>query len=154
MSLELVSRIHMARAHLLTHVTRAYLLRPMLLALYFEAPLLEPCLSLYLEHIYLETLLPQPRGICVEIIKNKRARESDFRGKMHVKESTTSNFNLPDDILVILSSHSFEQLDIARNITSIALSIRVPSLERELLFLHAKLSDKNDIIANLQQFKI
>lgn len=69
---------------------------------------------------------------------------------MHAKESAASNFDLPQDVLEILPSDPFEQLDVARKITSIALSTRVSSLESEASFLRAKLTEKDDIIADLQ----
>ncbi|KAL4642710.1 hypothetical protein ACB092_02G040500 [Castanea dentata] len=70
------------------------------------------------------------------------ANESDDGG--------SSNFDLPEEVLQILPSDPFEQLDVARKITSIALSTRVSALESESSALRAKLADKDSLIADLQ----
>ncbi|XP_047338202.1 uncharacterized protein At4g15545 isoform X2 [Impatiens glandulifera] len=74
---------------------------------------------------------------------------------MLANESTAANgppnFELPEEVLEILPSDPFEQLDIARKITSIALSSRVSSLESEAAALRANLAEKDDIIADLNQ---
>ena len=69
---------------------------------------------------------------------------------MLAKESSGSNFDLPEEVLEILPSDPFEQLDVARKITSIALSTRVSALESESSSLRAKLTDKDELIAGLQ----
>lgn len=69
---------------------------------------------------------------------------------MLAKESGGSNFDLPEEVLQLLPSDPFEQLDVARKITSIALSTRVSALESESSDLRAILSEKDDIIAELQ----
>ncbi|KAE8734995.1 putative prolyl 4-hydroxylase alpha subunit [Hibiscus syriacus] len=70
---------------------------------------------------------------------------------MLAKESdgSTSTFNLPDEILQVLPSDPFEQLDVARKITSIALSTRLSSLEAESSSLQLKLAEKDQQIAHL-----
>ncbi|CAK9161915.1 unnamed protein product [Ilex paraguariensis] len=68
---------------------------------------------------------------------------------MLAKESAGPNFDLPEDVLEILPSDPFEQLDVARKITSIALSTRVSALESEASILRRKLTEKDDIIADL-----
>lgn len=65
-------------------------------------------------------------------------------------ESSGSPFNLPEELLQVLPSDPFEQLDVARKITSIALSTRVSSLESESSELRAELAEKDEIIAHLQ----
>ncbi|XP_010551047.1 PREDICTED: uncharacterized protein At4g15545-like [Tarenaya hassleriana] len=65
-----------------------------------------------------------------------------------VKGSTT--FDLPEEVLQILPSDPFEQLDVARKITSIALSTRVSSLESESTDLREKLAERDRAIAELQ----
>ncbi|KAK3011356.1 hypothetical protein RJ639_012065 [Escallonia herrerae] len=60
-----------------------------------------------------------------------------------------SNFDLPEDVLEVLPSDPFEQLDVARKITSIALSTRVSALESEASALRRQLSDKDATIADL-----
>lgn len=61
-----------------------------------------------------------------------------------------STFDLPEEVLQVLPSDPFEQLDVARKITSIALSTRVSSLESESSALRAQLAEKDSLIAELQ----
>ncbi|XP_054807149.1 uncharacterized protein At4g15545 [Prosopis cineraria] len=65
-------------------------------------------------------------------------------------ESGVSNFDLPEEVLQALPTDPFEQLDVARRITSIALSTRVNALESEASALRAKLAEKDSLIAELQ----
>ncbi|KAL7178025.1 hypothetical protein ACSBR2_031228 [Camellia fascicularis] len=69
---------------------------------------------------------------------------------MLAKESAGPNFDLPEEVLEVLPSDPYEQLDVARKITSIALSTRVSSLESEKSVLRAQLTDKDNLIADLQ----
>ncbi|KAG7013606.1 hypothetical protein SDJN02_23773 [Cucurbita argyrosperma subsp. argyrosperma] len=66
------------------------------------------------------------------------------------EESGVANFGLPEGVLEVLPSDPFELLDVARRITSIALSTRVSVLESESAALHAQLSEKDALIAELQ----
>ncbi|XVF28456.1 hypothetical protein REPUB_Repub15cG0030700 [Reevesia pubescens] len=69
---------------------------------------------------------------------------------MLAKESGgASTFDLHDEVLQVLPSDPFEQLDLARKITSIALSTRVSLLEAESSSLRLQLSEKDQQIANL-----
>ena len=61
-----------------------------------------------------------------------------------------SNFDLPEEVLQVLPSDPFEQLDVARKITSVALATRVNQLESESSSLRAKLAEKDELIAHLQ----
>lgn len=65
-------------------------------------------------------------------------------------ESGGLNFDLPEDVVQVLPSDPFEQLDVARKITSIALSTRVKALELESSELRAKTAEKDELIAELQ----
>ncbi|XP_061367984.1 uncharacterized protein At4g15545 [Gastrolobium bilobum] len=65
-------------------------------------------------------------------------------------ESGSSNFDLPEDVVQVLPSDPFEQLDVARKITSIALSTRVNALESESSALRARIAEKDKLIAELQ----
>lgn len=67
---------------------------------------------------------------------------------MLAKES--SKFDIPDELLEVLPSDPFEQLDVARKITSIALSTRVDALESEVSELRHQLADRDDIISGLE----
>lgn len=69
---------------------------------------------------------------------------------MLAKESGSSNFDLPEEVLQVLPPDPFEQLDVARKITSIALATRVSGLESESSALRAKLAEKDQLIADLQ----
>lgn len=61
-----------------------------------------------------------------------------------------TTFDLPEEVLQVLPSDPFQQLDVARKITSIALSTRVNDLESELSTLRAQIVDKDNLIAELQ----
>lgn len=69
---------------------------------------------------------------------------------MLAKDSGGSNFDLPHEVLQILPSDPFEQLDVARKITSIALSTRVSALESESSSLRTQLVERDHLIAELQ----
>ncbi|CAH8317116.1 unnamed protein product [Eruca vesicaria subsp. sativa] len=60
------------------------------------------------------------------------------------------SFDLPEEVLQVLPSDPFEQLDVARKITSIALSTRVSALESESSDLRELLADKDKEITELQ----
>lgn len=59
-------------------------------------------------------------------------------------------FDLPEELLDVLPTDPFEQLDLARKITSIALSARVDSLESEISELRHELADRDNVIAGLE----
>ncbi|PRQ39008.1 hypothetical protein RchiOBHm_Chr4g0420331 [Rosa chinensis] len=69
---------------------------------------------------------------------------------MLARESSSWNFDLPEEVLQVLPPDPFEQLDVARKITSIALATRVSSLESEADALRAQLADKDRLVADLQ----
>ena len=69
---------------------------------------------------------------------------------MLAKESAGPNFDLPDEVLEVLPLDPFEQLDVARKITSIALSTRLAALESEASVLRHSLTDRDNVIADLQ----
>lgn len=60
------------------------------------------------------------------------------------------NFELAESVLAVLPSDPFEQLDVARKITSIALASRVSKLESDASRLRQSLAQKDDLIAELQ----
>ncbi|KAG2721615.1 hypothetical protein I3760_02G089500 [Carya illinoinensis] len=66
------------------------------------------------------------------------------------KDSGCSNFDLPQAVLEVLPFDPFEQLDVARKITSIALSTRVSDLESQSSALRCKLADKDQLISDLR----
>ncbi|CAM8995061.1 unnamed protein product [Rhodiola kirilowii] len=61
-----------------------------------------------------------------------------------------SNFDLQEEVLSVLPSDPFEQLDVARKITSIALSARLSIIEDESDALRAKLADQDALVYHLQ----
>ncbi|XP_024996314.1 uncharacterized protein At4g15545-like [Cynara cardunculus var. scolymus] len=68
---------------------------------------------------------------------------------MLAKETAGAAFDLPVEVLEVLPSDPFQQLDVARKITSIALSTRVSSLELESSDLRQQLADRDAVIADL-----
>ncbi|KAF5452421.1 hypothetical protein F2P56_027421 [Juglans regia] len=66
------------------------------------------------------------------------------------KDSGGPNFDLPQEVLEVLPSDPFEQLDVARKITSIAISTRVSALESQSSALRSKLADKDQLVADLR----
>jgi len=69
---------------------------------------------------------------------------------MLVVESSGSRVDLPEELLQVLPSDPYEQLDVARKITSVALSTRVNALQSESSTLRAELADRERLIAELQ----
>ncbi|XP_020226683.1 uncharacterized protein At4g15545 [Cajanus cajan] len=69
---------------------------------------------------------------------------------MAAESGGSTNFDLPEEVVQVLPSDPFQQLDVARKITSIALSTRVNALESDLSTLRAQISEKDDLIADLQ----
>ncbi|EPS58136.1 hypothetical protein M569_16679 [Genlisea aurea] len=59
-------------------------------------------------------------------------------------------FDLPEELLEVLPSDPFDQLDIARKITSIALSARINALESEISQLRQQLSERDGFISHLE----
>ncbi|XP_010938868.1 uncharacterized protein At4g15545 isoform X2 [Elaeis guineensis] len=60
------------------------------------------------------------------------------------------DFGLPEAVLSVIPSDPFEQLDVARKITSIALASRLSKLESEASRLRQRLAEKDDIVAELR----
>ncbi|XP_027916927.1 uncharacterized protein At4g15545 isoform X1 [Vigna unguiculata] len=69
---------------------------------------------------------------------------------MAAESGGSANFDLPEEMMQVLPSDPFHQLDVARKITSIALSTRVNALESELSTLRTQIADKDNLIADLQ----
>ncbi|KAI3522393.1 hypothetical protein L1887_00131 [Cichorium endivia] len=66
------------------------------------------------------------------------------------KESVAKTFDLPQEVLEVLPSDPFEQLDVARRITSIALFTRISALESESSVLRDELMDRELVVEDLQ----
>ncbi|PKU65845.1 uncharacterized protein At4g15545 [Dendrobium catenatum] len=62
----------------------------------------------------------------------------------------TSDFQLPDEILSVIPTDPYEQLNLARKITSLAIASRVSKLESEAGRMRQKIADKDSVISELQ----
>jgi hypothetical protein len=62
-----------------------------------------------------------------------------------------SEFSLPDDVLAVLPRDPYEQLDLARRITALAVAGRVTGLERELGRLREGAAEKDAENAELRE---
>lgn len=60
------------------------------------------------------------------------------------------DFNLPDDILSVIPADPYDQLDLARKITSMAIASRVSKLETDAGRLQQKLQEKDRRIVELE----
>jgi hypothetical protein len=56
--------------------------------------------------------------------------------------ATGVDFHLPDEILAVIPTDPYEQLDVARKITSMAISSRVSRLEADVARLRRDLADR------------
>lgn len=60
------------------------------------------------------------------------------------------DFDLPDEILAVIPTDPYHQLDLARKITSMAIASRVSSLESDTGRLRQKLLEKDRVINELE----
>ncbi|XP_057457730.1 uncharacterized protein At4g15545 isoform X1 [Lotus japonicus] len=60
------------------------------------------------------------------------------------------DFDLPDEILSVIPTDPYQQLDLARKITSMAIASRVSSLESDTTRLRQKLLEKDRLIVDLE----
>ncbi|KAF8016015.1 hypothetical protein BT93_H1538 [Corymbia citriodora subsp. variegata] len=65
-------------------------------------------------------------------------------------DASAPTFDLPDNVLRVLPSDPFDQLDVARKITSLALSARVSELESESSAVGSDLAARDRLIACLR----
>ncbi|GFZ07338.1 hypothetical protein Acr_19g0002750 [Actinidia rufa] len=61
------------------------------------------------------------------------------------------DFHLPDEILSVIPTDPYDQLDLARKITSMAIASRVSKLESEVGRLSQKVNDKDRKIYELEE---
>eukprot|EP00249_Psilotum_nudum_P012066 c23562_g1_i1 orf=657-1667(+) len=61
------------------------------------------------------------------------------------------DFELPEEVLAVLPTDPYEQLDVARKITGMAIASRVSTLESEAGNLRQKLAEKDNTISGLQE---
>jgi len=64
---------------------------------------------------------------------------------------TGPEFNLPDEILSVIPTDPYDQLDLARKITSMAIASRVSKLESEVGRLKQKVYEKDNLILELEE---
>lgn len=60
------------------------------------------------------------------------------------------DFHLSDEILAVVPTDPYEQLDLARKITSMAIASRVSKLEAETAMMKTKLYEKERIVFDLE----
>jgi TolA-binding protein len=65
--------------------------------------------------------------------------------------SSPSEHRISDEVMSVLPSDPYEQLDLARRITSLAIGSRVSRLESETRTLKQKLSEKDSLLSELQE---
>ncbi|WOL15879.1 hypothetical protein Cni_G24660 [Canna indica] len=61
-----------------------------------------------------------------------------------------AEFHLPDEILSVIPDDPYDQLDLARRITSMAITSRVSRLEAEAAHMRQKIADRDQLIDELQ----
>ncbi|OIW08169.1 hypothetical protein TanjilG_06582 [Lupinus angustifolius] len=61
------------------------------------------------------------------------------------------DFHIPDDVLSVMPTDPYQQLDLARKITSMAIASRVSSLESDSSRLRQKLVEKDRVILDLEE---
>ncbi|KAL5716163.1 hypothetical protein ACHQM5_017891 [Ranunculus cassubicifolius] len=64
---------------------------------------------------------------------------------------SNTDFHLPDEILSVIPTDPYDQLDLARKITSMAIASRVSKLESETRNLKQKISEKDEVICGLEE---
>lgn len=61
------------------------------------------------------------------------------------------DFELSEEVLSVIPMDPFEQLDLARKITSMAIASRVTNLDSEVVELRRKLQDKESVVRELEE---
>lgn len=72
-----------------------------------------------------------------------------FSPPLSLSSSQGIEMELPEEILAVLPEDPFAQLDLAKKITSIALSSRVTSLELEITSLQQELNEVNNLVDDM-----
>lgn len=65
-------------------------------------------------------------------------------------EQNAADFRVPEEILAVIPTDPYEQLDLARKITSMAIASRVSRLEGEAGRLRQSVAEKDRLIDELQ----
>ena len=66
-------------------------------------------------------------------------------------DGSVPDFHLPDEILEVIPTDPYEQLDLARKITSMAIASRVSNLESELGRMRQMLHEKERVTHELEE---
>ncbi|MQL75551.1 hypothetical protein Taro_007914 [Colocasia esculenta] len=69
---------------------------------------------------------------------------------METTQNVADHFHLPDEIATVIPTDPYDQLDLARKITSMAIASRVSQLEVETGRLRQKAAEKDRMVAELQ----
>ncbi|PIA25093.1 hypothetical protein AQUCO_12500006v1 [Aquilegia coerulea] len=64
--------------------------------------------------------------------------------------NNSTDFHLPDELLSVIPTDPYDQLDLARKITSMAIASRVSKLESETNRLRQKITEKDHFIFQLE----
>lgn len=73
------------------------------------------------------------------------------QGSSGISNGGGPDFHLPDEILSVIPTDPYEQLDLARKITSMAIASRVSKLESEMGRAREKLYEKDSVIYALEE---
>ncbi|CAN0901964.1 Uncharacterized protein At4g15545 [Linum grandiflorum] len=65
--------------------------------------------------------------------------------------SGAPDFSLPDEILAVIPADPYDQLDLARKITSMAIASRVSNLEAEVGLMRQKMNEKDRVVYELEE---
>jgi ferritin-like metal-binding protein YciE len=87
----------------------------------------------------------------VEAQKSEGAAVMADEGEDAPVAAVAAGFGLPEELAAVLPADPFEQLDVARKITSIALASRVGRLEAEAAELRAQLAQRDDTAEDLRE---
>jgi hypothetical protein len=66
------------------------------------------------------------------------------------QSSVEPDFDLGDEILAVIPTDPYDQLDLARKITSMAIASRVSKLESEVAHMRHKLFEKDRLVVELE----
>ncbi|GAV64121.1 hypothetical protein CFOL_v3_07639 [Cephalotus follicularis] len=69
----------------------------------------------------------------------------------HSSGSGGPDFNIPDEVLAVIPTDPYEQLDLARKITSMAIASRVSKLEAEVGRTRQTMYEKDKVISELEE---
>lgn len=74
----------------------------------------------------------------------------DWSRTLLLVKMSQPDFSLSDEILAVIPTDPYEQLDLARKITSMAIASRVSNLESQVSVLTQKLVEKDRIVCELE----